>query len=367
VSGRARGRLRSSMLLLALALTAGACASTTPAPPPVAASAPEPRPTPAPATPPVAQAAPVLPEAFESDDFIVTFARPGDTAATLAARYLGDAGKAWMIEDYAGAGASALSPGQEVVIPKRAWNLSGVRADGYQIVPVLCYHNFGDQAKGRMVMAVSAFREQMQYLKDNGYRVISLRDFLEFTRLGRQIPQRAVVLTFDDGYKSFQQVAHPVLKQLGFTATLFVYTDYVGAGKNALSWQDLRELAAEGFDVQAHSKSHGDLRRTAGEPDAQYQRRMQAELVQPQELFQKHLGRRADVIAYPYGSWDESLLGKAIEHGYVAGFSVRRQGNGSFVRPLAGNRSQVYSEMTLDDFAKNLNVFQQEPLAGGPR
>ena len=362
-----RGRFRSSVALVALAVTAGACASPTSAPAPVAAS--RPAPSPAPPPPPVVQTVPVLPEAFESEDFIVTFARPGDTAETLAARYLGDPGKAWMIEDYAGAGttASAFSPGQEVVIPKRVWNLSGVRADGYQIVPVLCYHNFGDQAKGRMVMATSAFREQMQYLKDNGYRVISLRDFLEFTRLGRQIPQRAVVLTFDDGYKSFRQLAYPVLKQLGFTATLFVYTDYVGAGRNALSWQDLRELAAEGFDVQAHSKSHGDLRRTTGEPDAQYQRRMQAELAQPQELFQRHLGRRADVIAYPYGSWDEWLLGKAIEHGYVAGFSVRRQGNGSFVRPLAGNRSQVYSEMTLDDFAKNLNVFQQEPLAGESR
>ena len=128
--------------------------------------------------------------------------------------------------------------------------------------------------------------------------------------------------------------------------------------------RSLRELAAEGFDVQAHSKTHGDLRRIAGEPDAQYQRRMQAELAQPQELFQKNLGRRADIVAFPYGSWDESLLGKAIEHGYVAAFSVRRQGNGAFIRLLAGNRSQIYSEMTLDDFAKNLNVYQRESLVG---
>jgi hypothetical protein len=83
-----------------------------------------------------------LPEAFESEDFIVTFARSGDTPESLAARYLGDAAKAWMIEDYAGS--RAMSLGQEVVIPRRAWNLSGVRADGYQIVPILCYHNLGE-------------------------------------------------------------------------------------------------------------------------------------------------------------------------------------------------------------------------------
>ena len=61
---------------------------------------------------------------------------------------------------------------------------------------------------------------------------------------------------------------------------------------------DLRELAAEGFDVQAHSKTHGDLRRIAGEPDAQYQRRMQASWHTTGAL-QKNLGRRADIIAFP--------------------------------------------------------------------
>src|SRR6185312_10355483 len=102
--------------------------------------------------------------------------------------------------------------------------------------------------------------------------VISLREFVEFTRLGRQLPQRSVVLTFDDGYRSFRQYAYPVLKELGFPGTLFVYTDYVGAGRNALSWQELRELAAEGFDVQAHSKTHGDLRRQSGEAEDAYDR-----------------------------------------------------------------------------------------------
>jgi peptidoglycan/xylan/chitin deacetylase (PgdA/CDA1 family) len=354
----ARIPLARVVMIAALTWLTGACASA-PTSPAVTVAAPAPPPPPGPAPAPGARVD-ALPEAFESEDFIVTFARAGDTPESLAARYLGDAAKAWMIEDYAGT--RALSPGQEVVIPRRAWNLSGVRADGYQIVPILCYHNLGAQAKGRMLMAASTFREQMQYLRANGYHVIGLREFVEFTRLGRQLPQRSVVLTFDDGYKSFKQYAYPVLKELGFTATLFVYTDYVGAGRNALSWQELRELAAEGFDVQGHSKTHGDLRRIAGEPDAQYQRRMQAELAQPQEQFQKNLGRKADIIAFPYGSWDESLLGKVIEHGYVAGFSVRRQGNGSFIRPLAGNRSQIYSEMTLDDFAKNLNVYQRESL-----
>jgi peptidoglycan/xylan/chitin deacetylase (PgdA/CDA1 family) len=337
---------RRALLLGSAALLLGACASATPSPAPRAAGEP-PKPAPRPA-------------AYQSDDFIVTFAQAGDTAESLAERYLGGADKAWMVEDYTGL--RVFTPDQEVVIPRRPWNPAGVTPGGYQIVPILTYHNLGEQAKGRLVLAASSFREQMRYLKTNGYRVVSLADFVEFTRLNRQLPQRSVVLTFDDGYHSFKDFAYPVLKDLGFTATLFIYTDWVGAGRAALSWNDLREMAAAGFDIEAHTKTHADLRRAQGESEAQYARRMQAELEQPQELFTKNLGHRSQILAYPYGRWDEGLLPKVKEYGYIAAFSVRRQGNASFVRSLAGHRSQIYSEMTLDDFVKNLNVFQEENL-----
>jgi peptidoglycan/xylan/chitin deacetylase (PgdA/CDA1 family) len=303
---------------------------------------------------------PPLPDHFRSDDYVVAFARPDDTAASLAARYLGDAAKAWVIEDFTGA--SSFAAGQEVAIPLKPWNAAGVDADGYQIVPILVYHNLAPQAKGRMVLATKSFEQQMRYLKAEGYRVISMADFVEFTQLRRQLPRKAVVLTFDDGYRAFLEHAHPVLKELGFMATLFVYTDYVGAGRNALSWPELRQLAAEGFDIQAHSKTHTDLRRTPDETDAQFSRRMQAELADPQRLFQRYLGRTTQILAYPYGRTDDDVVKKTRELGYVAAFTVRRQGSPSFVAPLRANRSQIYSEMSLDDFAKNLNVFQREDL-----
>src|SRR5215470_20242731 len=218
----------SLLAIMALvALVAGACASAAPPPePPRAAAAPPPSASERPAAPP-RPAPPPLPEAFQSDDFVVTFAKAGDTAETLAKRYLGGADKAWMIQDYTGA--QKFEPGQEVVIPRRPWNPSGVEATGYQIIPILCYHNLGPESKGRLLLAASKFDEQMRYLKAHGYRVISMAEFVEFTRLNRQLPRKSVVLTFDDGYKSFMQYAYPLLKELGFTATLFVYTDYVGA------------------------------------------------------------------------------------------------------------------------------------------
>jgi peptidoglycan/xylan/chitin deacetylase (PgdA/CDA1 family) len=297
---------------------------------------------------------------FESDEFVVTFVRPGDTTEGLAARFLGDAGKAWMIEDYNGTG--RLIPGKEVVIPKQLWNRAGVDPQGYQLVPVLVYHNIGPETKGRLVIAARTFEEQMRYLKARGCRVVGLSELYEFFAGKRQLPRNAVALTFDDGYRSFVQYAAPVLKELGFRATLFVYTDYVGAGRNALSWPELGQLAREGFDIQAHSKTHEDLRRRRDEPAADYARRMQAELGEPQALIERHLGRRPLLLAYPFGYYDDDLLQKVREFGYVAAFTVRRQGNPAFVGPYWANRSQIYGEMTLEEFARNLSVFSLEPI-----
>jgi peptidoglycan/xylan/chitin deacetylase (PgdA/CDA1 family) len=299
-------------------------------------------------------------EKFESDDYIVVIAKSGDTASGLAARYLNDAGKDWMIEEFNHG--TAIVPGQQVVIPKRFWNLSGVSADGYQLVPVLCYHNLAPQSKGRMILAAKIFEDQMRYLKNQGYRVINLRQFVEFVSLKRQLPKRSVLLTFDDGYRSFSQYALPVLKQLGFTATLFIYTDYVGAGGNAFTWDELKKLQQEGFDLQAHSKSHGDMVRGGTEPANEYDKRLEAELALPRGLFQKYLGAPPDILAYPYGRQVVAVVRKTRDRGYAAAFTVRRQSSPSFVDPYRIHRSQIYPEMSMEDFVKNLDLFSREEI-----
>jgi peptidoglycan/xylan/chitin deacetylase (PgdA/CDA1 family) len=300
-----------------------------------------------------------LPEAFESEDFVVALAKEGDTADSLARRHLGDATKAWLIEDYNGA--AAFAAGREVVIPKRPWNPSGVEPRGYQLVPILCYHNIGPQTRGRLLMSASAFEEQMRYLKRERYHVITLKQYLEFASLRRQLPRKTVVLTFDDGWKGFKEHAYPILKELGFPATLFIYTDFIGA-RIAMTWPELKELAQEGFDVQAHSKTHGDMRRKPTESEEEYQRRLQVELVQPLTVFQQRLGQTPTILAYPYGSHDDDVVKRTREAGYVAALDVRRQGNPSFTPALTIHRGQIYSEMSLEDFARNLTVFSEEPI-----
>ncbi len=183
---------------------------------------------------------------------------------------------------------------------------------------------------------------------------------MAFTAGRRQLPRKSVLLTFDDGYKSFIQYARPTLKDYGFGATLFVYSDFIGAG--GLSWQDLRTLSEQGYEVQAHSKSHANLRRKEGESEAAYAKRIEAELGYPLTLFKKNLPRPIDALAYPYGETDDELVPFVAKYGYAVAFTVRRQSNPAFVSVLKISRAQIYSDMTAKDFTKNLIVFQDEEV-----
>ena len=316
------------------------------APTPTTSTAPAPaRRVPAPAPPP---------RVFESDEYVVTFAGAGETAEHLAAEFLGDPHRAWEIEDYNHT--DTFTPGQEVVIPKHPWNPAGVELSGYQVVPVLTYYSLAPKAKGRLVMALATFESQMRYLQEHGYRVVSLPDLLAAGTLSRQLPRRAVVLTFSDGWESFREYAAPVLKGLGFPATVFVYTDFIGAG-SGLSWAELQALAAEGFDIEVESKTHGDLRKRSGESDEDYARRLDEELALPLKLIDQHVGTPARALAYPYGAHNEELERAVKARGYAAAFDVRRQANPTFAAPFDLHRAQIYADMTLEDFAKSLEVF----------
>ena len=97
-------------------------------------------------------------EVFESQDYFVVIARSGDTVESLAARFLADKNLDWMIEDYNGS--ASIAAGQQVVIPKRPWNLAGVTASGYQFVPILVYHNLASQPTGRMILGARLLKSR---------------------------------------------------------------------------------------------------------------------------------------------------------------------------------------------------------------
>jgi len=310
-------------------------------------------------TPPQAVEAVALPERgpviAQDADFSIVIARAGDSAESLAERYLGDARKAWWIAE-ANNGAEPR-PGQVVAIPLKIRNRVGVYADGYQAIPILCYHRFGAKAS-KLTVTPAAFAAQMGYLAKNGYHVIPLARIDEFLAGRAPLPRKSVIVTIDDGYRSTFDVAFPILKQHGFPATIFLYSDFVGAG-DALTWAQMKEMSASGLiDIQPHSKTHANLTlRLPDETDSRYRDRVRREVDTPIALIKERLSLSSVAFAYPYGDVNEIVVDALARDGAQMGVTVTPGGNGFFAYPYMLRRNMVFGNEDLDAFKSKLNTF----------
>jgi peptidoglycan/xylan/chitin deacetylase (PgdA/CDA1 family) len=300
-----------------------------------------------------------VPHGFVSEEYIVVELQEAETPADLALRFLGDRKRAWIIEE---ANRSVpFEKGQFIVIPLKEGR-GGLRPQGYQVVPVLCYHRFAEKCSASFCMPAALLEQQMRYLKENGYRVISLSEFQDFVTYRRSIPEKSVVITLDDGYKSVYDIAYPILKKYGFTAALFIYTDFIANSKSAMTWDQLRQMKRDGFEVGSHTLSHCDLtRKREGETDQAYLERVKEELLVSKQIIDQKLGQNTVYVAFPYGEYDQTILALSQEAGYRMGFSVKHGGNPFFSDPLAIKREQVIKR-DMESFIAKLKTFRGIPL-----
>jgi peptidoglycan/xylan/chitin deacetylase (PgdA/CDA1 family) len=301
-------------------------------------------------------------EVARNDEFVVVRAGFSDTAPMLAQDYLDDAEKFWAIQEFNGT--DRIVPGMEVVIPLKQVNPAGVSPNGYQTVPILCYHRFTERERSRQKLEITKreFYEQMQYLQDHGYRVIKLSELAQFFDQAADIPPKSVVITMDDGYKSIYDIAFPILKEFGYPATVFIYSDFVGA-EAGLSWDQMQEMVASGLvDVQPHSKTHSNLTKLRAKDQADYARAVRNEIRDPATLISRKLGERAYSFTYPYGATNDAIVNELQRQGFQMGMTVKRGGNPAFASVYRLRRSQIYSTDDLSAFAKQLKVFEQVDL-----
>ena len=227
-----------------------------------------------------------------------------------------------------------------------------------QKVPVFAYHRFGD-APAALTVTTALFRQQMEYLCTHGYRVVSLDDLVSFMRGERPLPRNSVVLTVDDGYRSFYEIAYPILLEYGYPATLFVYTDYINRG--GVRWREIEEMVASGLvDVQPHSKTHANLAVfQAGETADEYTKRIEREIAEPTVLLSGRLVRPMHYYAYPFGDTNDYVIDRLREHDYRLGLTVRRGGNPAFSAPYMVRRSMVFGDAGMEGFVASLETFEK--------
>lgn len=294
-------------------------------------------------------------------NFIAVIAREGDTFSSLASKYLNDSSMDWFIAEYNDV--ETLQPGKVLIIPLKPYQIGGLTSKGYQTVPVLSYHHFSPDRPDKLTVTRSTFEEQMKFLKDRGYRVITLNQLFDFLDFKSQIPKKSIVITIDDGWRSTYDIAFPILKQYGYPATLFIYTDLIVGSEKTLSWDLIQEMANNGMDIQCHTKSHRNLTTTEQkESYKHYFEAIEKEISVCKTIVKKKVNRDVKYLAYPYGDTNPLVNELLKKEGYRGAFTVKRGGNPFFLHNYRINRSMIYGNFDLKQFEKNLDVFTEEPL-----
>jgi len=194
---------------------------------------------------------------------------------------------------------SYLAPSVTAARNRVASNLGSGR------LTVIAYHQVKEPADDGSSVTPASFRQQMQYLREH-YDVVPLKYAVK--RLGRgQVRRRFVSITFDDGYLDNATAAAPIMREVGLSATFFLSTDMIDSTKPFphdvergrlnqphMTWDDVRRLAADGFDIGSHTCSHADLGKVSPE-------QAEIELRGSRERLEAELRQSIRLFAFPYG------------------------------------------------------------------
>ena len=180
---------------------------------------------------------------------------------------------------------------------------------------ILLYHHVATDTPPSTSISPTDFRAHLEYLRDNDFNVIGLDTLIEALRNGRPVPDRAVAITFDDGYSSIYSEAFPMLQSFGYPFTLFLSTDPINRSQaNYMSWEQVREMSDAGVVIANHMIEHPYmLTRQEGETDQRWLERQRVEILTAEETITSQTGQSHHYLAYPYGEFDpaiKALLGE---------------------------------------------------------
>ncbi|MFN2508407.1 MAG: polysaccharide deacetylase family protein [Chthoniobacterales bacterium] len=229
-------------------------------------------------------------------------------------------------------------------------------------VVILGYHRFEKTVRRPDTeMTPEMFENQMKELKEKNIPVIAMQDFLAWKRGEKNIPPRAAIITFDDGWKSQYEVGWPIMKKYGYPFTLFIYTEGIKGmrfgGGAAMGWEQLAEMRDAGVDIQAHSATHQDLRKPYDKVQKkrlnpeEYQQFLTNEIIGSKQLLEQKLGIRVNCFAVPFGYINDPVREFIRKAAYEGIFTVYGQRltygapNDSLGRYLMeGNKPKVFAD-----------------------
>jgi peptidoglycan/xylan/chitin deacetylase (PgdA/CDA1 family) len=195
-------------------------------------------------------------------------------------------------------------------------------------VPILLYHRFGPTVADGMTIKTSVFEEHLKYLRDNGYKVIPLRKLVDwYQKKGPAPAPKSVVIVEDDAHISVYTDMLPLVKKYNVPVTVFIYPSAVSNAKYAMTWDQLQELKKSGlFDFQSHTYWHPNFKKERKKlKPADFDKLVTTQLLRPKDKISKELGVTVDLLAWPFGIYDDDLLKRASAAGYSGTFTIERR------------------------------------------
>jgi peptidoglycan/xylan/chitin deacetylase (PgdA/CDA1 family) len=195
---------------------------------------------------------------------------------------------------------SALSAGNENKFPEAG-------------IPVLMYHSISTIPGNSLGVPVQQFTEEMEWLHSRNYHTLSLEEFYQALVNQAPVPDKPVLLTFDDGYVDNYTSAWPVLRQYGFRATFFIISNSIG--NDNMNWDQLHELVLQGNSIGCHTVHHYDLSALSG-------KQLENELTVSKQELENRLGVSIYALCFPSGRYNSTTLELIPKLGYKLGFTT---------------------------------------------
>ncbi len=222
-------------------------------------------------------------------------------------------------------------------------------------VPILMYHHIADPPPRadaiRRDLSVSpqAFEEQLRYLVKAGYQPITLRHLVMHLEIGQPLPQKPIILTFDDGYRDHYTQAYPLLKEYGFVATFFLVTGPIDWGdRDYLTWDQVELMRLDGMEIGDHTYDHPDLTTRCTD-------HVVWQVMGPKEAIEKHTGQEVRFFCYPAGSYDRRVI-DILKSAHFWGAVTTKTGVRHSSKDLFQlKRIRVRSNTSLERFIELLN------------
>lgn len=234
---------------------------------------------------------------------------------------------------------------------------------------ILMYHHVSAKTPSVTSVLPDIFRQHMQYLADN-YQVLALQKVIESLKKNKPLPDRTVVITFDDGYDNIFDNAHPILKEFSFPYTIFVNPPLIGEVDYQLSWHQVKLMSKEGASFANHGNQHTHLlTKEAGESEKSWLKRSMQYIDDAENVLAKNVGYSLKYFSYPYGEFDKKLKSELIAQGYIgfgqhSGAIASHSDFGSLPRyPAAGMYSNLQTlKVKLDSLAMPVtNILPDDP------